>query len=162
VSSVPVVRKGIAKALRRLEVGIGYCSGARGSDLIFVDEMLKRGGEVNILLPFPREAFARTSIGEDWQEEFDALVEREGLWVTELSDTVPEGEEALARAYADCNREVMERAVARAAQLDQEPVLIHVWNGAPGDGRGGTADFIRTWTKRGFEAVGVDLPEPDA
>ncbi|MEQ8329431.1 MAG: trypsin-like peptidase domain-containing protein [Longimicrobiales bacterium] len=151
---VASVRKGIAASLREHQIRIGYCSGARGADLLFVRELDRRGGEVNVILPFPREAFVAASVGPDpeWIEEFNELLDRERVEVETLLDEDPGTEEGRIAAFVRCNREIRERALARAVQLDQEPVLVHVWNGEPGDGSGGTADLVRAWRR-------LDLPE---
>lgn len=148
------VRKGIAASLREHQIRIGYCSGARGADLLFVRELDRRGGEVNVILPFPREAFVAASVGPDpeWIEEFNELMDKERVEVETLLDEDPGTEEGRVEAYIRCNREIRERALARAVQLDQDPVLVHVWNGEPGDGSGGTADLVRAWRR-------LDLPE---
>jgi hypothetical protein len=61
-----------------------------------------------------------------------------------LSNQLPPEEEQ-PDAYLACNRKLQEDAIAYARMLDEQPVLLTVWNGHPGDGRGGTADAVREW-----------------
>ncbi len=36
-------------------------------------------------------------------------------------------------------------------------MLITVWNGDPGDGKGGTADAVRAWRGEGLEVDRIDV-----
>jgi hypothetical protein len=60
-------------------------------------------------------------------------------------------------AYDACNKKVFEDAMKKAKLLDQEPILITVWNGNPGDGAGGTADAIRAWSDEGYAVEQIDV-----
>jgi hypothetical protein len=154
MEKVEAVRKAIAEQLRKRKVGYGFSSAARGSDLLFLEELAKIGGRARVYLPFPREAFKKTSVGYGWDDRFDrALSAHE---VVELSAEVPP-EDRQPEAYADCNRQIFEQAIAKAKLLDEKPVLITVWNGDLGDGAGGTGDAISDWKNEGHEAVIIDI-----
>jgi hypothetical protein len=107
-------------------------------------------------LPFPREDFARTSVGYGWDASFNRVLKNPKVQVFELSDQLPPPEQQ-PQAYADCNLKVLEEARKHASQLDQEPLLITVWNGNPGDGRGGTADAVRSWRNKGYPVDLIDI-----
>ena len=47
--------------------------------------------------------------------------------------------------------------VLNAAGVLQVPLLISVWDGQPGDGRGGTADAVRHWDDSGYERENISL-----
>ena len=47
----------------------------------------------------------------------------------------------------------------RAWQLGSELAPLAVWDGRPGDGRGGTADTVAHWRGRGVDATVIDLSE---
>lgn len=51
--------RAVREALRRLNARVGYCSAACGGDIIFIEEMLKRGGEVHVVLPYAEDLFIR-------------------------------------------------------------------------------------------------------
>jgi hypothetical protein len=73
--------------LHPLQIGYGFSSAARGSDLLFVEELMKTGGSCRVFLPFPREDFKRSSVGHGWDVRFDnALKDAE---LIELSAEVP-------------------------------------------------------------------------
>jgi tetratricopeptide (TPR) repeat protein len=153
-SKVPAVRKALAECLTEHKIGYGFSSAARGSDLVFIEELKKLNGRPRIFLPFPRDQFKKTSVGNGWDPAFERAVQ--GLEVVELSSELsPEDKQP--EAYAACNRRILEEAIAKAKLLDEEPLLIAVWNGNPGDGAGGTADAVRDWQNEGHPVEIIDI-----
>lgn len=71
------VRQQIRFWLDRVNGKIGFSSAACGSDIIFLEEMLERNGEINIVLPFDRESFLHTSVDVvpdgNWTKRFDKV-----------------------------------------------------------------------------------------
>src|SRR5258706_339722 len=72
-----------ARALRERLAGmhlpVVYTSAACGADLIFLEAALDIGAEVNVVLPFDREDFIRTSVapgGDRWTSRFDHVLSR--------------------------------------------------------------------------------------
>jgi hypothetical protein len=152
------VREQIANSLNALDIREGFSSAARGSDILFVEELLKRGGKAHVYLPFPREHFMRTSVGQGWDEQFHRLLNDPDVDATELSSTTPPDDEE-AEAYDRCNKAIQEAAIrfAKETQLKTNPVLLAVWNGNPGDGKGGTADAVNAWQQQGYPFDLIDL-----
>jgi tetratricopeptide (TPR) repeat protein len=153
-SKVVAVRKAIAECLKKYNIGFGFSSAARGSDLIFVEELKQIGGHLRVFLPFPRDQFKKTSVGYGWDEGFDRALQ--GVEVKVLLQELPSEDQEPA-AYAACNRKILEEAVAKAKLLDEEPLLIAVWNGNPADGAGGTADAVREWQDAGHPVTKIDI-----
>src|SRR6266511_3533502 len=58
----PAVAAAIRERLARLHLPVVYTSAACGADLMFLEAALDRGAEVNVVLPFDREDFVRTSV----------------------------------------------------------------------------------------------------
>ena len=52
-----VVTEAIRDAIDKLDARVGYCSAACGGDIIFIEQMLARGGEVHVVLPYEEELF---------------------------------------------------------------------------------------------------------
>ncbi len=152
----PAVAAAIEQAIAAEELGFGYCSAACGADILFAERMLARGAEVDIVLPFRREDFVRTSVafaGAGWVERFDRVLAR----AANVSYCVEEshlGDDVL---YAYAAELTVGLAVLRAAQLESEAILLAV--AEPGDeGRiGGTAGNVRRWEAQGRRAVVLDL-----
>ena len=79
------VRQMIDQELEKLDAGIGYCSAACGSDLLFVEAMQDREGEVNIVLPFNDDDFIAESVahaGQQWVRRFRRALKLAGESVT--------------------------------------------------------------------------------
>ena len=74
----PQVYQKIADTLERLDARIGLSSAACGSDILFLEAMLKREGEINIILPYIKEEFIKSSVtvipGTDWGSRFEAVL----------------------------------------------------------------------------------------
>lgn len=87
-SKVEDVRRAIAQRLDALDVRHGFSSGARGSDILFIEELLKRGGKAHVFLPFPRDAFAQTSVGYGWDARYMNVLLHPRVLVVELTDDV--------------------------------------------------------------------------
>jgi hypothetical protein len=155
-TKVEAVRVTIAEQLERLNVRYGFSSAARGSDLLFLEELLMRNGEAHVFLPFPKEDFARTSVGYGWDDRYYKLLHNNLLEITVLYDRLP-SEEHQSAAYDRCNAEIQKAALACAQRTGTMPVLLTVWNGNPGDGRGGTADAVHAWKRHGHEVVVIDI-----
>jgi hypothetical protein len=62
----PAIETRVADALRRvvesLDVRVGYAGGACGSDILFLETMLARGGEVTVVLPYHLARFVADSV----------------------------------------------------------------------------------------------------
>jgi hypothetical protein len=52
----------VRDVLERLNERIGYCSAACGGDIIFIEQMLKRGGEVHVVLPYEEMLFVHDCV----------------------------------------------------------------------------------------------------
>ena len=142
------VREQISKKLEEMQAGIAYSSAACGSDIIFLEEMLKRGGEINIALPFERERFIEESVdiipGSDWLERFEFL-ESQAARVqvlgchNEISDNQANFEFANLFIYGS--------AIARSQTLNATFHALAVWDGQTEDQVGGTASAVCNWQK---------------
>jgi class 3 adenylate cyclase len=152
----PLVSEAIQNQLERLDAKLGYCSAACGSDILFAEALLARGGEVRIILPFAREEFIRDSVlpaGADWVNRFDQVIEQatEVIIVSQRQ----QGDRSLAYEYS--NQILYGLAQMRANQLETTLTPLAVWNGKPGDGPGGTATMVQYWRNQGHQVQIVDL-----
>jgi tetratricopeptide (TPR) repeat protein len=153
-SKVGKLRRAIRKRLQGLSTPHGFSSAARGSDILFIEELLRAGGQAFVILPFPVTDFLAISGGPGWDERFRQLRDRVELIV--LRDHRPPDAQ-LPTAFASANREIQRRAMEYAARLDETPVAIAVWDRRPGDGAGGTADVIRLWKEEGIEPHVINI-----
>ena len=134
------------------------CSAARGSDLLFLEQVLERRGTATVILPFPASDFKKVSVGQGWDARFDAVLANDRVDLKPfLRDKLPPESEQGA-AFEDCNRAIIKEAERLANQLDdKDPVLLTVWNGNPGDGQGGTAHAVSTWKAHGYRHENIDI-----
>ena len=151
------VRLAIRDRLERYGNLHGFGQAARGSDLIFLQELVRKHLTATVVLPFDRLEFLETSVGDAWQGKFESIC-AEGLvsFGTPLLSSRP-SEDKLPQASAKANLEVQRLAVEYAERLDEKPVVVAVWDGKPGDGPGGTADAVSLWRDEGYAVDVIDI-----
>ena len=134
----------IRRRLDELEVRISYASAAAGADLLFVEAMLERGAEVNVLLPFAEDDFVALRVqpaGDGWLRRFKAALER-ATSVTRISESAFLGDDVVFRF---ANQVMDGTARLRARMLGTEPYLIAAWDYLAMNTAGGASDFIDHW-----------------
>ena len=152
----PAVAAEIARAVAEHDLGFGYCSAACGADILFAEQMLARGAEVDIVLPFRREDFLKTSVafaGGEWVARFESVLQR----AASVSYCVEEshlGDDVLFGYAAELT---IGLAVLRAEQLETEAVLLAVAEPEDEGKVGGTAGNVQRWQSQGRRALVLDL-----
>jgi class 3 adenylate cyclase len=153
----PKIYQKIADTLERLDARIGFASAACGSDILFLEAMLKRAGEINIILPHFKEDFIKSSVslvpGSDWGSRFEAVLEQASQVII-ASENRASGN---AMVYEYANLLLDGLAILRAKMLDTELIPLVVWDGGAGDGPGGTSSLVQHWRSRGLEPEIIDL-----
>ena len=145
-------RQRIREQLEAHAVGCAFCGLATEADLLFAEEVLAARGEVEIVLPFAREAFLDLWIPPALRSRVERLLADGRVEVKALLDAVPDAD-AIEAAVIAGTGEAERRARARAAEWDCEPLLFEVQESA---GAGGPA------TRDGFRLVSLEewRPEP--
>lgn len=142
----PLVKDALAKKLEELAISaddLAITSGACGGDLLFVEHCLARGIRVEMNIPFDVPAFLQSSVvfaGEGWQKRFNAVKENPLLKVFVMPErlgAVPQN----VNPYARNNRWMLYSALAYGPEKVR---FISLWDGAKGDGAGGTEDMVAT------------------
>jgi class 3 adenylate cyclase len=149
--------------LQRLNVVVGFSSAASGSDIIFAEQMLARGAELHIVLPFHLDDFYCTSVDfgldqmSSWRERCDRVLAS----AADIHYATQEhflGDESL---FEFANTLMAGLAVLRARELEAEPhALAVVEAGAETHARqrtGGAAQFLQSWQKSARSAQIIDL-----
>jgi class 3 adenylate cyclase/tetratricopeptide (TPR) repeat protein len=153
------VRRAITESLVRRNIGMGYCSVACGSDILFAEEILKRNGELHVVLPYEAEKFIGDSVdiiaGTAWRERCEAVLASAASVTVAAEHTVNWG----ATEYEYANLLLQGLAAVRARQLDTEFIGVAVWDGRKGDGNGGTASTIARWRAFELETDVIPLAE---
>jgi class 3 adenylate cyclase len=139
------VKQAIHAQLDEINATIGYSSAACGTDLIFIEALLRRGGEVNIILPFAIEDFIQTNVrhaGPRWEKRFGRAL-RNARTVSIAAEERYLGHDMLFRF---ANTIMHGTAVMRGQFLTSDPHLIAVWDSTIRSIPGGPSDFIDGWT----------------
>ncbi len=145
----------IASALEALGSTIGYGPLACGSDLLIAEAILRRGGELHVVMPFLTEDFIEASVrpgGETWVERFNACMDKAAsvTFATRMDYVQHEGQFAYGAQLA------MGLAHLRAGQLAAQVVQVAVWDGQPGRSGSGAAVDVAAWQALGLESVIID------
>jgi len=141
----PLVVKKIDEALEKFDVGIAFSSAACGSDILFLEALLKREMEYHLVLPLLPEIFRKISVveigGYTWGDRFDKVL------TGAASVTISNGQDCsinpISLQYA--NQLLFGMARIRARTIGSSLQGLAVWNEKPGDGPGGVASAVEMW-----------------
>ena len=140
----PEIKELLEKQLSAMNAGIGFASAASGSDILFLEAMLGRGGTIHLVLPWPAEEFVKTSVeiaGDGaWVERFQNVLGRAAS-IRILGELYMPGS---ATGFEYCNLAMNGLARVFARSLDLEITPLAVWDGYAG-APGGTGSFVRYW-----------------
>jgi hypothetical protein len=152
----PAVADAIRERLARMHLPVVYTSAACGADLIFVEAALEIGAEVNVVLPFDREDFVRTSVapaGDGWATRFDQALSRATRVVMATEERYLDDDVLFEHAAM-----LLEGlCVLRAAQLETSPLLLSVVDAAMPGRVGGTRASCERWTQNVGTPEVIDL-----
>ena len=136
------VRLRIQALLKRWDARLGYSGAAGGADLIFAETIHALGGETCLILPVDRQTFCRVErrrVGRRIIQRYHAaLAKASSVTESPFSRARPRGGDI----WDFGNRMILGNALRRASELETELNVLAVWDGKPGDGRGGTADMV--------------------
>ncbi|HEX4523811.1 MAG TPA: adenylate/guanylate cyclase domain-containing protein, partial [Casimicrobiaceae bacterium] len=155
---VPAVRAAVRAHVARLNTPIIYTSAACGADLIFIEAALELGGEVNVVLPFDRDDFVRTSVaigGDEWIERFNAALSRAAR-VIMATDEHYLGDDVLFEQAAMLLEGL---SILRGEQLQTVPSLYCVIDAGSAGRVGGTRASFDRWTSRVAPPQVLDLAQ---
>ena len=151
------VRLAILERLRTLQPGFGYAAAGCGGDILFLEAIQERGGEVQVVLPYDRAQFRTDSVdlipGGDWGDRYDRLL-ASATEVTTASDRRL-GTGSISYEYGFQLLDGV--ACLRADALATDLICLALWDGRPGDGPGGTASSVALWRSAGRQVEVVDL-----
>jgi class 3 adenylate cyclase len=150
-SLAPEIAQRIAEELEIAGATDGFASGACGGDILFLEAIMARGGRAHVTLPCAVGAFRKDCVdiipGADWAARFDRILE--------LASSV----EILGEQYAsdnamasECCSRVMAGLAARCAQeKSEQPIVLALWDGKPGDAVGGTHSCVQFCIQNGYQ-----------
>jgi len=160
-SRVDVAAQRIATTLRELDAGpddLALTQGACGGDLLFTEACLALGVRISWLQPFLEAEFMQRSVlccGEHWRQRYLDARQNLGRPVLaapkELGDPPTFAEKGY--PYERCNRWLLYTALAWGVDKVH---FVCLWNGAGGDGPGGTAHMYEEVAKRTGQVSWID------
>jgi hypothetical protein len=150
----------IENALDTLGAGPGdaaFVQGAGGGDLLFAEACAVRGVRVQLLLPLPEPDFIEQSLlgsagSEDWRARYLDLKAR----LDDAPRVLPDGPVAHPPrddVFERCNQWLLDSALAPGVEKLR---FICLWDGAGGDGPGGTAHMVRELTRHHGRILWID------
>jgi class 3 adenylate cyclase len=152
----------IQQKLDKLEPGFAFSSAACGSDILFLEAMIDRGGEVSIVLPYNEGEFVRDSVEVvprgNWRARFDRVLAQAARVVTASNQRLEIG----GVSHEFCNELILGLAAICARQLGTQLIPLAVWDGMPGDGPGGSASVVQKWRRLGYDPEVVYLSKLNA
>ena len=144
-----------AAADRRQEQLIGMAGATDGGDLLFHEACAELDIDTEVFLPVPERDYRVTAMSgrSGWVERYHAVLTRakekakakekeDGVHILANADRLPAWllGQAEYSTWQRANQWVLHHAWATTT-VDRVTVLA-LWNGEPGDGRGGTADMV--------------------
>ncbi|HKU86353.1 MAG TPA: adenylate/guanylate cyclase domain-containing protein [Casimicrobiaceae bacterium] len=153
---VPAVRAALCERLATMRAPIVFTSAACGADLLFIEAAFEQGAEVNIVLPFDRTEFVRTSVavgGNAWVSRFDAALARAHRVVMATEEAYLDDDVLFEHAALL----VEGFAMLRAGHLQTLPSLLCVVDTDGGGAVGGTHATLARWQRNVGAADVIDL-----
>jgi adenylate cyclase len=153
----PRLAANIAREVAERDVGYGYGSLASAAELLIVEALLRRGAEVNVVLPFAFESFRSdlvTKAGPAWLARFDDCVARSKS--TQATDGDYADDEA---AFSYGSRLAMGMAMLKAQNLSANIAQLLVRDRRqPGHAIASWSD-AEEWKQHGLETIILDAGE---
>ena len=141
----------IRAVLDQYRVHFGVSSACSGGDLLFLGELLKRGGQVTIVLPMEPEEFRETFLFGSWAERFDKILPSAVVRIAQ-----PRTHEDV---WDACRREIRDAACDIAGPLQEPAQLLVLWDG---DSKNYVRRAIDYWEELGDPVVKIMLGQADS
>lgn len=146
-SAIPIVRARIRKALTEFGIRVAYSSCACGSDIIFIEELVRLGGECRVVPPFPLDVTIRRCVNlapGNWERRLKKILKSPNVRLQE-PECDETGEQSDDVAYDFTNRRILGMAVLKAKNLYLPVQGICVWDKEDSGLAGNTASAVALW-----------------
>ncbi|TNF26174.1 MAG: DUF4071 domain-containing protein [Deltaproteobacteria bacterium] len=136
---------------------VGFCSAAKGADILFIEAMEALGNKVSIIMPFCKEQFFEESVKDEddksWEERFWKIVNGKH----EIIELNRQGTTYSDYYFQYANNIMYGLSRIRAQQLDTTLIPLAVWHKEDIGKTGGSSSFIKKWLELGNEVNIIDL-----
>jgi hypothetical protein len=158
-AQLPQAAAAIGTALDALGAGaadLALSQAAAGGDLLFAEACIARDVPLRLYLPEPEPEFIAHSVlgsagTEDWRARYFSVKARLAHPPQPMPDAA--GAPPHANRFEACNLWLLDTALAHG--IDKLH-FICLWDGAGGDGPGGTAHMVREVERRGGRVTWID------
>jgi class 3 adenylate cyclase len=143
----------IQNVLSDHNVGYGYGSLACGADTLFVEALLARNAEVDVVLPFAKDSFLTESVadgGANWLARFAQCFEHVRVMHATEGEFLGD-----AGVFAYTSQLAMGLAMLRAQQFASDPIQLAVWDGRETGEKAGTFSDIAAWQSHGLQTIKI-------
>ena len=153
------VGEAIGREIERLNATVGFCSTACGSDILFAEQMLSRGAELHVVLPFDNTDFFETCVdyGLDtmrgWRRRCEELLVK-AKQVHYATTEFYLGDDVL---FEFANVVTQGLAIIRAQERGVDPYALVVEDAGTPQRRGETSFFVDKWPKWCHPPISLDL-----
>ena len=152
------VKKRIVKHLNQLGPEIGYACAAAGADILFLEAMLERNAEINIVMPFEKEAYIKTSVdvvpGDDWKDRFERVLAQANSII--YANDYPALDNTVLLEFTSL---ILDGAAKLRSQVyDTDLTALAVWDGQADDKPGETYAMLQHWKQFNRQIEIVDMP----
>jgi len=137
---------------------LGISGGASGGDILFHEVCEELNIPSQMFLVLPKADYIKASVGDAgpaWIERFNRLYEKLKVRVLSDSDRLPRWLRAK-KDYSIWMRSNLWMLHNALAISQDRLTLIALWNGASGDGPGGTEDMVKRAQDRGAVFIHLD------
>jgi tetratricopeptide (TPR) repeat protein len=142
-SAVGPVRAAIKEVLERRSASLGIASATVGGDTLFIQGILDRDGFARVLLPCPEGEFLKYFVVQR-----DRLYDVRKIFGHERAEIVVVARPAdPADVWSDFGPRLRDHATEWARSLDEEPLLVALWDGQPSF----VSSVIELWQDMSFE-----------
>jgi class 3 adenylate cyclase len=153
----PHVRAALMKWLEDNRIRVGVSSAANGADILFLETLQSlKGSDTRVVLPFSEDQFIRESVlngvDESWAPRFRAVLAKASHVTIACHDRV--GSEGVPFAYA--NQLILGQGRLLAEELQTSLRGLAVLGRSTSTARGGTADAVTQWRRRGLAVEVLD------
>jgi len=152
----------IAEAVRAIltesDALIGYGQLACGADILIAEQLLARGGELHVVLPFAEEDFIKSSVaigGTEWISRYEKARNAASsiTFATEMRWINDD------QQFSYCAKLVMGLAQLRASVMQADTFQLAVWDGKPTSAIAGTAAHCAEWAELGGQSKVITVPK---
>ena len=160
-AKVPQAAAHIADVLERLNAGpddLALTQGAAGGDLLFAEACVARAVPLQLLLPSPEPEFIEQSVrpsadGTRWLARYETIRQRCPAAPLVLHETLTNAPRE-GNVFEQCNLWLLATALAYGVGRLR---FICLWDGAGGDGPGGTRHLVDEVRRMGGQLNWIDV-----